>query len=131
MIEHHCFKIATWGYFRRYEYFIKKDIRFTIQMQIIRVKIVTSWAAFSHARNHRWGTCLCVNRWSDSPKITIIQFPVSENNITDTKIMFLGQLEDNLWSKMKIWQPCNTKCGSPVCMTVSKLLPFDFPCPKT
>ena len=30
-----------------------------------------------------------------------------------------------------IWQPCNTKCGNPVDRTVSKLLPFDFPCPKT
>ena len=54
-----------------------------------------------------------------------------ENDIKDTKIMFLGQLGDNLWSKMEIWEPCNTGCGNPVGLTVSKLLPFDFPCPKT
>ena len=30
-----------------------------------------------------------------------------------------------------ILQPCNTKFGNPVNRKVSKLLPFDFPCPKT
>ena len=70
---------------------------------------------------------MCVN----GLKIATIQFVVPENDIADTKIMFLGQLEAILWSKMEIWQPCNTKCGNPVHRTVSILLPFDFPCSTT
>ena len=51
--------------------------------------------------------------------------------IKDTKIMFIGQLGDKLWSKTEIWQPYNTKCGNSVDWTVSKLLPLYFPCPET
>jgi len=72
----------------------------------------TSWAAFSHARNHRRETCLCVNRWSGNPaipnvatllsggfEIAPIRFPMSENIFVDTKIMFICQLGDKLCRK--------------------------------
>ena len=51
----------------------------------------------------------CQGKWFSK----ISGHPVPENYIKDTKIMFLGQLGDNLWSQMEIWQAYNTKSGNP------------------
>ena len=51
------------------------------------------------------GGLACVG--TDDRTVSKFNF-MPENDIKDTKIMFLGQLEDKLWSKTKIWQTCNT-----------------------
>ena len=62
--------------------------------------------------------------------------------IKDTKIMFLGQFGDKVWSKTEILRPCNTKFDNlvnrklwskmqiwqPSYRMVSNYPPFDLPC---
>ena len=87
------------------------------------------------------GRLVCV---SDGFDIATIQFPVPQNVITDTKIMFLGQLGGKLWSESCFYNVYyesygeTRKFGNLVIRYLATLLSdgfeiaqFDFPCLKT
>ena len=61
----------------------------------------------------------------------IIPVGIKVNKLSGVQSREESPLVDLFVCQQMIWQPCDTKCGNPVDRTVLKLLPFDFPCPKT